>query len=157
MLRPPVLIQPINSTARTIITHANPSGPPALYEIWTVFFPLHPSTATVTSLEQIRGPIDLGLGTSQEDDLSHLGGFLARHHGWAYSHDRGRDGAVAFDESVEHAGQRARHMVYLFHWHDEEMQARYKRNMRWTSRDGTMVGCNAMKVFDALDSEEFRT
>lgn len=146
------IVQLLGGIRDGVIKGANPIWGPALYEIWTVFLPLHLSSATIQAIQgpEMRGPINfnqLTPDTEMEDGANPCGGYLGNCHGWAYSDDGVRDDVNAVRVDVEYAGQRARRLVYFFHWRDEEAQAQYKREMCWTSRDRTMVGCNAMEVF----------
>lgn len=144
-----ILVQLLGKT-RGVIKDANPIWGSALYEIWTVFFPWDLPSTAIEALEgpSMRGPIDMSPGHQMHEDPGPCGGFLGRDHGWAYSpQDGAREDATAVKADVEYAGQRARRLVYFFRWHDEDAQARYKREMCWSSRDRTMVASNAMDVF----------
>ncbi|ROV87507.1 hypothetical protein VPNG_10387 [Cytospora leucostoma] len=79
--------------------------------------------------------------SGQEDPQTWVfDGFLSRHRGWA-------------EGEVNYKGQPAQRMVYFFHWMNNEIQQRYKQEVRWATSDGRLVGRDAMKVF-IYDLEE---
>lgn len=138
-----VLMQPLSLRGGLgHVIRAHPLDAPALYEVWIAFFPRDLSVTTARVIERIEGPAHLGRNPSGQEDPQTwvFDGFLSRHRGWA-------------DGEVSYRAQPARRMVYFFHWLNNEIQQRYKQEVRWATRDGRLVGHDAMEVF-IYDLEE---
>lgn len=104
------------------IIRAKPFFPPQkLYEILTVYLPVNLDDATVSSLEELRGPPhwtgEAELEATGDRAKLPMAGCLSRNHGW-------------MKKKVEYCGQAARRLIYILKFEDEDAERHYKENAR---------------------------
>ncbi|PYH91197.1 hypothetical protein BO71DRAFT_55724 [Aspergillus ellipticus CBS 707.79] len=93
---------------------------PELYGIMTVYFPKDLPVKIINKIEMITGPFSLfstfGIDPEEGPEFpKYL--FFEQNQGW-------------LQETVEFEGGRARCLVYMFHWTDEEGEQAYKEHKR---------------------------